>query len=157
MKTVYIETSIPSYLTARASTDVKSTTWQLVTKQWWLEESKKYKLFISELVIAEASRGNAEASERRLSSLDGLAELSIEPITGELASNIISEGGMPKSSEADAIHVALCAVHQIDYLLTWNCKHINNAITKPVIRGICKNYNFTCPEICTPLELLYEV
>jgi predicted nucleic acid-binding protein len=157
MKTVYIETSIPSYLTARASADVKSTTWQLITKQWWLEESKKYELFISDLVIAEASRGNIEASKRRISSLDGLAELSIEPITGELANNIIAEGGMPKSSEADAIHVALCAVHHIDYLLTWNCRHINNAITKPVIRDICKKYGFSCPEICTPLELLYEV
>lgn len=52
MKTVYIETSIPSYLTARASSDVKAITWQQVTKQWWNEERTKYTLFISELVIA---------------------------------------------------------------------------------------------------------
>ena len=157
MKTVYIETSIPSYLTARATNDIKATAWQEITKQWWLEEREKYDLFISELVIAEASRGNIEASRRRLNALDGLVELSIEPLAGELANPLIINGGMPKSSEADAIHVALCAIHRMDYLLTWNCRHINNAITKPLIRKICEENGFICPEICTPLELIYEV
>ena len=76
MQKVYIETSIPSYLTARAGNDIKATSWQLITKQWWDEERDKYNLFISDLVIAEASRGNEKAAKRRLDSLDNIAELS---------------------------------------------------------------------------------
>lgn len=128
----------------------------MITRQWWDEEKKKYNLFISDLVLAEASRGNEEAAKRRLDSLNNIAELSNEPSIGEFAKTLIIKGGIPQSSEADAIHVAFCAVHNMDYLLTWNCKHINNATTKPVIRDICEKNGFIYPEICTPLELLNE-
>ena len=63
---------------------------------------------------------------------------------------------MPKHSEADALHVAIASVYDVDYFLTWNCRHINNAAMKPVIRSICEVAGYTCPEICTPLELLSE-
>jgi predicted nucleic acid-binding protein len=154
MKSVYIETSIPSYLTARPSTDIRAAGWQQLTYQWWEDERPKYEIFISELVIAEASQGHPEAAQRRIKSLENIPELTIDQEIGELASSIMAGGGIPVSSEADALHVAVASVHRIDYLLTWNCRHINNASTKPIIRRLCEDAGFICPEICTPLELL---
>lgn len=155
-KTVYIETSIPSYLTTRPSRDVRAAAWQHLTMQWWEEARAQYDLVTSELVIAEASRGNPEAAERRLASLEGMPELLIDQEVQDLAQRLILEGGIPASAQADAIHVAVAAVHSIDYLLTWNCRHIDNAAMKPRIRSICSGAGYQCPEICTPLELLPE-
>ena len=73
-----------------------------------------------------------------------------------LADLLISKGGIPISAEADALHVAVAAAHRIDYLLTWNCRHIDNATRKPIIRSICIDAGYPYPEICTPMELLPE-
>ena len=156
MKTIYIETSIPSYLTARPSRDVRTAAWQQITTQWWDQEKAKYNLFTSELVLAEASAGDPDAARRRLGSLDGIPELALTDETKALASDLMSGGGIPAGAQADALHVAIACVHEIDFLLTWNCRHIDNAVQKPVIRTICDIAGYTCPEICTPLELLSE-
>ena len=73
-----------------------------------------------------------------------------------LAVRLVADGGMPAHAEADGLHVATASVHAIDYLLTWNCRHIDNAATKPIVRSICAVAGYACPEICTPLELLSE-
>ena len=73
-----------------------------------------------------------------------------------LAARLVADGGIPLHAEADALHIATASVHGIDYLLTWNCRHIDNAATKPVVRSICAVAGYTCPEICTPMELLSE-
>jgi hypothetical protein len=156
MKTVYIETSIPSYLTARPSRDVRATAWQQITLQWWEQERQKYRLFVSELVLAEAGAGDPEASHRRLDSLQGIREVTISDESKALASRLIADGGVPLHAEADALHVATASVHGMDFLLTWNCRHIDDAVTKPAIRSICAVAGYPCPEICTPLELLSE-
>ena len=156
MKSVYIETSIPSYLTGRPSRDVRAAAWQQITNQWWEQEKAKYLLYISELVLVEAMAGDASAAQKRLDSLSGIPELGISEEAKILAANLVSEGGIPKHSEADALHVAIASVYDIDYFLTWNCRHINNATMKPIIRSICAVSGYTCPEICTPLELLSE-
>ena len=113
-KSVYIETSIPSYLTARPSRDVRAAAWQQITNQWWEEARPNYDLFTSELVIVEASAGNPEAAARRLETLQGIAELSIDEEAQELADQLISKGGFPSGAEADALHVAVAAVHSIE-------------------------------------------
>jgi predicted nucleic acid-binding protein len=74
----------------------------------------------------------------------------------DLAAMLISEGALPPAAEDDATHIALAAVHGIDYLLTWNCRHIDNAETKPIVRSICTTRGYACPEICTPEELMGE-
>lgn len=155
-KSVYIETSIASYLTARPSRDVRAAAWQQITSQWWEEVRADYDLFTSELVIVEASAGNPEAAARRLETLQGIAELSIDEEVQELADQLISKGGFPSGAEADALHVAVAAVHRIDYLLTWNFRHIDNAEKRPIIRSICVTAGYSCPEICTPMELPQE-
>ena len=155
-KSVYIETSIPSYLTARPSRDVRAVAWQQITGQWWDEARADYELFTSELVIVEASAGNPESAARRLEALEGIAELPIDEEVQDLAEQLISQGGLPSAAEADALHVAVAAVHRIDYLLTWNFRHIDNAAKKPIIRSICAAAGYSCPEICAPMELLQE-
>jgi predicted nucleic acid-binding protein len=155
-KTVYIETSIPSYLTARPSRDIRAAAWQQITCQWWDEVRGHYELFTSELVIAEAAAGNPEAAARRLAVLQQISELPIDEEAQKLAEQLISKGGFPATAEADALHVAVAAVHRIDYLLTWNFRHIDNATTKPMMRSICSDAGYSCPEICTPMELIPE-
>ncbi len=155
-KSIYIETSIPSYLTARPSRDLRAAAWQQITGQWWNEARGDYELFTSKLVIVEASAGDPEAAARRLEALDGIAELSIDEKVQELAEKLISEGGIPAAAEVDSLHVAVAAVHGIDYLLTWNFRHIDNAARKPIIRAICTAADYSYPEICTPMELLPE-
>jgi len=156
MKTIYIETSIPSYLTARPSRDVRATAWQQLTSQWWEQERSKYGLFVSELVLAESEAGDPSAAQRRLDSLQGIRALAISDEAKFLASRLIADGGIPLHAEADALHVATASVHGTDYLLTWNCRHIDNAAMKPIVRSICAVAGYTCPEICTPLELLSD-
>ena len=155
-KSVYIETSVPSYLTARPSRDVRAAAWQEITFQWWGEVRPRYDLVTSELVRAEAGAGDSDAAARRLSCLEDIPELAIDEEVQALAERLVTEGGVPPSAEADALHIAVAAVHGVNYLLTWNFRHIDNATTKPVIRSICAVSGYTCPEICTPLELLAE-
>jgi len=156
MKSVYIETSIPSYLTARPSRDVRVAAWQEITVQWWEQARPNYQLFTSELVVSEASEGNPDAAGRRIDALRGIKELVIDAEMEALALRLIAEGGIPVAAEVDALHVAIAAVQAIDLFLTWNCRHINNAETKPIIRSICSAAGDRCPEICTPQELLLE-
>ena len=155
-KTVYIETSIPSYLTARPSRDVRTAAWQQITCQWWDEARPDHELFISELVRVEAGEGDADAAARRLTALQDIPELIIDEEVRALAERLTADGGVPPSAEADALHIAVAAVHGIDYPLTWNFRHIDNAAAKPIMRSICAVAGYACPEICTPLELLPE-
>lgn len=141
---------------ARPSRDVRASAWQQLTYQWWNESRPAYEVFTSELVIAEASGGDPEASARRLEALEGIPELRIDEEASELAARLLAEGGVPPKAEADALHVAVAAVQGMDYLLTWNCRHIDNAALKPAVRSICAVAGYACPEICTPMELLPE-
>ena len=156
VRTVYIETSIASYLTARASRDLRAAAWQQTTIQWWEQERPKYELFTSELVLVEARAGDTDAAQRRLAALNDLLLLGVTDDAKDLADRLMADGVMPVQAAADALHVAVASVHRMDYLLTWNCRHIDNAATKPLIRSICAVAGYVCPEICTPLELLSE-
>jgi predicted nucleic acid-binding protein len=155
-KAVYIESTIPSYLTAKPSRDLRAAAWQEITAQWWQESRPNYELFTSEIVHLEASRGDADAAARRVACLEGIARLKVDGEARRLAERIVADGGMPTSAEVDALHVAVAAVHGLDYLLTWNCRHIDNAALRPKLRSICLAAGYRCPEICTPLELLSE-
>jgi len=156
MKTVYLETSIASYLAARPSRDVRAAAWQQLTAQWWESVRPRYELFISELVLLEASRGDPDTAGRRLAYLDSIPVLKTDDEARVLAERLIAEGAMPPTAEPDALHVAVAAVHGVDYLLTWNCRHIDNAAWRPLLRSVCAAAGYRCPEICTPLELLAE-
>jgi len=151
---VYIETSVASYLTARPSRDVRAAACQNITADWWDKRRSEFDLFISEIVVAEASRGNAEAASRRLNALDGIPELRISDEARALARAMLNDGSFPPKAEIDALHVAVAAVNGIEYLLTWNCTHIANAVMRPRIEQACRENGFEPPVICTPSELL---
>lgn len=63
---------------------------------------------------------------------------------------------MPAKAQNDALHLAIAAVNGMDYLLTWNCRHLANAALKTFLERICKKAGYRCPIICTPEELLED-
>ncbi len=154
MATVYIETSVISYLKARPSPALVAAAHQQVTREWWDHHRQRFDQFISPLVLDEAARGDPDAAARRLSALEGFAVLEPTRDAAELVDMLIADGALPSVARDDATHVAIAAVHHMDYLVTWNCRHIDNAESKPLIRSVCAVHGYVCPEICTPEELM---
>lgn len=154
VKTVYIETSIVSYLTARSSGDLIVAAWQKVTIDWWETQRGRFLLYASDVVIEEAGRGDADAAARRLKALRGIPVLALTDSVVALSREFIKARALPAKALDDALHIAIATVHGVDYLLTWNCRHIANAEVKPVVRGLCAAKGYVCPEICTPQELM---
>lgn len=136
-KTVYIETSIVSYLTARPSSDLLSVAWQKVTLDWWETQQNRFCLFTSDVVLEEAGKGDPKAAGLRLNALERLSLLEITDSVLSFSKKLIKAGVIPKKAIGDSLHIALAVVHEVDYLLTWNFRHIDNAETKPLIRNIC--------------------
>ena len=154
---VYIETSIVGYLVARPSANLLTAACHQVTADWWEGKRHLYDLFTSELVIAEAKAGDVDAVGRRLELLRGVPELTISDEVKGLAVALVGQGALPDKAQADAIHIAAAAVHNVDYLLTWNCRHIDNPATKPAVRAVCTREGYRCPEICTPFEIMEAI
>lgn len=115
---VYIETSIISYLTARPSNDIRSAARQNSTAEWWESHSRNFSLFVSEYVLTEAAGGNAEAAERRLKAVQDVPVLETTGLVQELAGKFLSFSVVPTKAELDAYHIAVAAAHGMDYLLT---------------------------------------
>lgn len=153
MGTVYIETTVIGYLTARSRDKVIFLARQELTRQWWNEERGKFELVSSQLVIDEASAGDPSAAQERLVHLAGLPLLDIQhPGVATLADRLIAEHLLPPQAVADARHVAVATVFGVDYLLTWNCSHIANAETLPGIYKILRDSGYEPPLIVTPEE-----
>ena len=123
-KSVYLETTIPSYLTARPSRDLLRAAHQGITREWWEDHRGRFDLFASRVVVEEAGRGNPDAARRRLDALDGLPLLEMTEEAFELAQSLLETGVLPRKARIDALHIAVAAVHGMDILLTWNCKHL---------------------------------
>ena len=153
---VYIETTIPSYLTAWRSPTLIMAANQEATRHWWDTARQHYDLFISEFVIAECASGDANAANRRNSIIENLPTLALSNSVEQLAEHLLKEAALPQKAKIDALHIAVAAVHGMDYLLTWNCKHIANAVTRPKIELICRQSGYEPTVICTPLELMGE-
>ena len=152
---VYVETSIISYLTALPSRDLVLDAHQQVTREWW-SRRQRFELLVSDAVLVEAARGDSAASARRLGALTGISVLSASQGAQALARELLQAAAMPSKAAIDAAHVAIAASHGMDFLLTWNCTHIANAVTREKIEGVCRKAGFRPPVICTPLELSTE-
>jgi len=152
---IYLETSIVSYLTAWPSRDLVCAAHQETTREWWGMRSA-FDLYISQLVLDEASAGDPGAAARRLEALRDvpLLELTTEAIA--LGQSLVREAALPPKAAADALHIAIAAAHGMDLLVTWNCAHIANAMMRPKIEATCRTRGFEPPVICTPLELMEE-
>lgn len=151
---LYIETTIPSYLTARRSRDLRLAADQEASREWWETRRGEYDLYISAAVLAEVAEGDPVFAAKRLAVLDNIPELRVSDEVTALAAWLLSEKIIPMVAQADAAHLAYAAVHNLDFLLTWNCKHIHNLKLERRIEAACRSMGFICPIICTPAELL---
>ena len=153
MATVYIETSIIGYLTARSSDVVIFLARQQLPQQWWNDQRTNFDLLTSQLVIDEISAGDPTAAKERIALLDNISLLDVQhPDVQILADHLIANHLLPQKAAADARHVAVSTVFGVEYLLTWNCKHIANAETLPRIYRMLRDFGFEPPLVVTPEE-----
>jgi hypothetical protein len=152
---VYVETSILSYLTVLPSRDLIVAAHQQLTIEWW-QKREEFDLFLSEAVLAEASKGDSAAVARRLNAAAELQVLVASRAAQSLASELLRKAAVPQKAAIDAAHIALATVNGLDFLLTWNCRHIANAVMRPHIEAVCRNSGFQPPIICTPEELVQQ-
>jgi len=148
--------SVISYLTGRPSRDMVLAAHQELTREWWERRSSEFELLVSELVHEEAAKGDQDAADKRLQAIDSLSILQINDPAINLAEQLVQKGPIPEKSGADAIHIAVSAVNGVDYLLTWNCKHLANATLRHQLEICVENAGYACPVICTPEELMEE-
>lgn len=150
---VYIESSVISYLTARPSRDVVTAARQAITLDWWQNQRHQYEIYISALVEQEISSGDQIAAQQRLQAVTSIPSVAISPEAQVLAANLIASKAVPPNCVEDAMHIAIAATQGTEYLLTWNFKHINNAETKSLIAKIIETSGYACPVLCSPEEL----
>jgi hypothetical protein len=153
---VYVETSVVSYLTARPSKDPIFEAHRLITVRFWEHAKSPFELFVSQLVIDEASRGDTDAAARRLEAIESIPLLDAPEEVDRLANAIMRDGALPPNALEDAIHIAIAAVNGMEILVTWNCRHIANAVLRPRIEDACRNAGYDCPVICTPESVVPE-
>ncbi len=151
---VYIETTIVSYLAARLSRDLIVAAHQQLTEEWWWQRRSSFDLFTSQVVVREAAAGDREMAQGRLDLLAEIPLLAIDESALKLATQLLQRGMIPARAAEDASHIAIATVHGMDYLLTWNCKHIANAQMQKAVAEICRAAGYEPPTICTPEELM---
>lgn len=149
MSSVYVETSIVSYLTGRPSRDVVIAAHQKLTRTWWRGRGA-YDLRVSQLVHDEAGAGDSRMRTRRLRALQGII---LTDSATRLARELIRRGALPEKATVDAFHIGVAAAHSVTYLLTWNCTHLANATMRGPIETVCRSEGLVPPIICTPEEL----
>jgi predicted nucleic acid-binding protein len=153
-ETVYIETSIVGYLTVRPSNNLILMANLEMTRRWWETRRSQFTLYISQVVLDEAAQGDSEMAVRRLEILQDIPVLELNEAIQELGAQFLTRSNLPAKASDDAIHIATATVHGLDYLLTWNCKHIANAQIQKKLTQIGLDFGYKLPTICTPYELM---
>jgi hypothetical protein len=155
--TLYLETSVISYLAARPSRDPITARNQRITREWWDTRRRVYDLRTSDIVLTEARRGDAHWAGRRIALLTGIPVLPIDDArVGKLAADLLREVPLPAGAMTDALHIAAASLSGMEYLLTWNCKHIANPRLHSRMRRVITVAGSTPPVLCTPAELMAE-
>ena len=152
-QTVYVESSVISYLTSRPNRDVIIAGRQSVTLDWWENQRHRFDLRISVLVEEEISKGDSSAAQQRLDKVTEIQSFLISDEAVRIADLLLAEKAVPKGSEEDALHIGIAVAQGADFLLTWNFKHINNAEKKAVITRLIESAGYACPQLCSPEEL----
>ncbi|MBA3922749.1 MAG: type II toxin-antitoxin system VapC family toxin [Nostocaceae cyanobacterium] len=155
-QTAYIETSIFGYLTARSTKNLILAANIEVTRDWWANYRGSVDIYVSQLVLDEAALGDEKIATQRLDILQNLALLEPNEVAEELVTAFLTKSNLPPKAANDAAHIAIATVHSMNYLLTWNCKHIANAHIQKKLRQICSDFGYDLPTICTPYEMMGE-
>ena len=151
---VYVETTIASYLTARPSRDLVVAAHQELTIEWWTNHRQRFDLYISDIVLREAVRGDELAATKRLAELDGIDVLTLDDGARELAHLFVERRLIPEKAVEDAFHIAVATSQGMDFLLTWNCRHIANAEVIEQLEAVCLELGYRMPTLCTPEQLM---
>lgn len=151
---VYVETSVISYYTASPSRDLIIAAHQQITQEWWKMALNKYEVFISPVVLEEIARGDQNAAENRLKVIQNFSVLDVVPQVKDLAEEYFLAIGIPEKAKADAYHLAVAAWHGMDFVSSWNCKHIASGRVKSIVYDINSLRSIKTPFICTPEELM---
>jgi len=151
---LYIESTIPSYVAARPAKDLLQAARQRLARRWWHQDSQGHQLYISELVLQEIGKGDSEQSAARLELVRSLPILEANDATNLLARKLLASNLVPATAGADAVHIAVATVHRMDFLLTWNCRHIANGTIRGRLRSMALSEGYALPEIVTPEELV---
>ena len=154
LPTAYIETSVISYLTALPSRDVVIAAYQQVTREWWRTARNRFELVASELVLQEAAAGDSAAARARLAALETVTLLEATDDAATLTRKFLDLGAIPRKAAEDAAHIAIAVTNGADYLVTWNFRHIANAVLRSRIEHVCRQAGYEPPVICTPNELI---
>lgn len=153
-ETVYIETSILGYLTARSTKNLIIAANMEITRDWWELRRNAFTLYISEAVLDEVAKGDPALAAQRLDILRNFPLLALNQSVQDLAAQFLTRSNLPPKANIDAIHIAAATVHSMDYLLTWNCKHIANAQIQGKLAEISLDFGYVLPVLCTPNELM---
>jgi hypothetical protein len=151
---VYIETTVISYLTARPSRDLIVAAHQQLTVDWWENARANVECFISPFVIQEASRGDKDAAQRRIEAISDIPVLELNDEIRELATKYFVAISIPEKAKVDAFHLSVAVWHRMDYLLSWNCKHIASGRVRKTLQEVNEAIGIRTPVICTPEELM---
>jgi hypothetical protein len=154
MESVYIETSIISYLVSRPNRDLLVAAHQQITHEWWRQKRQEFDCFVSLAVIEELRAGDMEAADKRMEQIQRFSVLEITEEAEYLARKIVEAGAIPRRAVRDAAHIAIATVNEIDYVLTWNCRHLANAQIIRKVSVVCNEAGYGMPVICTPEELM---
>jgi predicted nucleic acid-binding protein len=154
LPTAYIETSVISYLTGRQSRDAIAAAHQQLTRDWWDRRRARFEIYVSELVVQEARRGDTTAARARLDAIAGYPVLRVNSDAQLLADRILTRAVLPSKAAADALHIALAAVTGMNFLVTWNCTHIANGFVLQKVNALCRDAGYEPPVVCTPQELM---
>ena len=156
METISIETTIVSYLVANPSRDLILAAHQKITQEWWREEKARYQCVTSEEVLREVSLGDPAMGRRRVEALAEIVILRVDDAVRSLAKELVQGQLLPPAAVSDALHTAVATLHQVDYLLTWNCRHLANPHLQRKLRAFMAGRGLVLPEICTPIDLAIE-
>ena len=154
---IHIESTIPSYVVARPARDLLQAARQQLTKDWWDLKRATHELFTSQVVLDEITSGEAAMAQQRVDVMAGITLLDLTDEANSLTKAILASGLLPPDADRDAAHIALATVHEMDILLSWNCRHIANATLQSRLRHVAEKSGFALPVLCTPDELTGEL
>ena len=151
--TVYVETTVIGYLTARQQPDPIVAGHQLATQKWWQSARDECELVVSQVVVDECSLGDPTAANERLQAVAGLKLVSATAEVEIVTKALLDRSAVPITEPKDAAHIAFAAAHGVEYLVTWNFRHIANPSMRRKIEEVLLSSGYRPPIICSPEEL----
>jgi len=152
--TAYIESTVISYYSAVRTRDLVVAAHQELTSEWWEVVLPGLDPYISQIVVDEISRGDSDAAERRLAAVAEFRLLQVTADVVSLADEYFAALDIPAKARSDSLHLVLATCHGMDYLVSWNCKHISSGRVRNIVAAVNEQRGYETPIICTPEELM---